>query len=153
MATIPIPFIISSKGPLESIIATLGLWGSIAVFIVLIIIPYWFLSAIETEFRLPLQGAKTIFSFVFAVIAGLIILFRQDLLLAFIFGCLVLAGLIVFLGERSKKKNTGGTGRPSAPLGSFYIPPVTNRAASKKNDTVIDAEYRVIDDRDDVNRR
>jgi hypothetical protein len=155
MATIPIPFIVSGKGPVDSILATLGLWGSIGAFLLLIIVPYLFLAAIEDEFRIPLQGAKTIFSVGFAIIAGLLILFRQYLLLlAFIFGCLVLAGLIVYLGERSKKKNPSSIRRPSAPSGDFYIPPLRNRVASKKNnDTVIDAEYRLVDNRDDVSRR
>jgi hypothetical protein len=155
MATIPIPFIVSGKGPVDSILATLGLWGSIAAFLVLIIIPYLFLATIEDEFRIPLQGAKTILSVGFAIIAGLLILLRQDLLLlAFIFGCLGLAGLIVYLGERSKKKTPTGSQRPSGSPGEFYIPPAVNRAVSKKNnDTVIDAEYRLVDDRDDVSRR
>jgi hypothetical protein len=152
MATIPIPFIVSGKGPFDSILATLGLWGSIAIFLILIAIPYLFLETIENEFRISLPGAKTILSLGFAIITGLLILFRQDfLLLVFIFGCLILAGLIVYLGERSKRKNPTGYRKPHT-QDSFYIPPIKNKPGAK-NDRVIDAEYRVIDDRDDSSLR
>ena len=151
MATIPIPFVISSNGVQDSILATLGMWGILAICFALFALPFLFFLYIEDEFGIRLMGLKHIFSFGIGVSAGVALFFMPFLLLPLIFGSLGLVAVIVHLASKRKQKKPAGY--PSSSSGqqeySAYIPPVTKPGPGKKPDIIIDAKFRYIDDPED----
>jgi len=151
MATIPIPFVVSSNGVQDSIFATLGLWGILALCVALFAIPFLFFLYIEDEFGIRLRGLKHILSFGTGVTAGVALFVMPFLLLPLIYGSLGLAAVVVYLASKRKQKKSAGYRSSSGQQEySTYIPPVTNRPGPGKNpDIVIDAKYRYIDDAED----
>jgi hypothetical protein len=152
MATIPIPFVVSSNGVQDSILATLGLWGILALCIALFAIPFLFFMYIEDEFGIRLMGLKHIFSFGIGVTAGVALFFLPFLLLPLIYGSLGLVAVVVYLASKRKQKKPAGYRSSSSGQQEYsaYIPPVTKKPGPGKNpDIVIDAQYRYIDDAED----
>lgn len=127
-----VPFISSDNGVLDSILATLGLYGFLIVFVVLLMASMLFFSYLEQNFNIRLGRVKEIFSISIGITVTVIYIFVPFLLLPVLFAGLVLAALTGYLLSKEEQKRYTDTSIHSAP--------------DKSTTLVMDAEFRLVDD-------